>query len=130
MIALKFIRSSQTSPLHAPKGLAIVGKTLYVLDLDHVRGYDTERGGVVLDIDMTPYKARFLNDLTRDANGILYLSDSQSNFIARIEPPSARAPASRSSPAAPRSMPNGLSNQSRRRAGWPSSRGRRGGCWK
>ena len=74
------------SPLHAPKGLAVVGKTLYVLDLDHVRGYDTERGGVVLDIDMAPYKAAFLNDLTRDAEGNLYLSDSQSNFVARIEP--------------------------------------------
>ena len=86
VIALKFIGPSKASSLHAPKGLAIVGKTLYVLDLDHVRGYDTERGGLVLDIDMAPYKATFLNDLTRDAEGNLYLSDSQSNFVARIEP--------------------------------------------
>ena len=35
---------------------------------------------------MAPYKATFLNDLTRDAEGNLYLSDSQSNFVARIEP--------------------------------------------
>jgi putative heme-binding domain-containing protein len=86
VVALKFIAPSPTAPLHAPKGLAVVGKTLYVLDLDRVRGYDTGRGSLVLDLDMVPYKATFLNDLTRDAQGNLYLSDSQSNFVARIEP--------------------------------------------
>jgi sugar lactone lactonase YvrE len=35
---------------------------------------------------MRPYKAKFLNDLTRDAEGKLYLSDSQSSFVAMIEP--------------------------------------------
>ena len=35
---------------------------------------------------MAPYRAAFLNDLTRDAQGNLYLSDSQAGFIARIEP--------------------------------------------
>ena len=49
-------------------------------------GVRHERGDLVLDIDMSPYKAAFLNDLTRDAEGNLYLSDSQSNFVARIEP--------------------------------------------
>jgi putative heme-binding domain-containing protein len=86
VVALKFIAPSTTAPLHAPKGLAVVGETLYVLDLDRVRGYDTGRGSLVLDLDMAPYKAAFLNDLTRDARGNLYLSDSQSNFVARIEP--------------------------------------------
>jgi sugar lactone lactonase YvrE len=40
----------------------------------------------VHDIDMSPHKAAFLNDLTRDSEGKLYLSDSQANFVARIEP--------------------------------------------
>jgi putative heme-binding domain-containing protein len=86
VVALKFIGPSKAAPLHAPKGLAVVEKTLYVLDLDRVRGYDTGRGRLVLDIDMAPYKASFLNDLCRDAQGNLYLSDSQSSFVARIEP--------------------------------------------
>ena len=38
------------------------------------------------DIDMSPHKAAFLNDLARDHQGNLYLSDSQANFVARIEP--------------------------------------------
>ena len=69
VVALKFIGPSKAAPLHAPKGLAVVGKTLYVLDLDRVRGYDTERGDLVHDIDMSPHKAAFLNDLTRDTQG-------------------------------------------------------------
>ncbi len=86
VVAHKFIAPSRAATLHAPKGLAVVGKTLYALDLDRVRGYDTRRGDLLLDIDMAPHKAAFLNDLTRDIEGNLYLSDSQSNFIARIEP--------------------------------------------
>ena len=35
---------------------------------------------------MAPYKATFLNDLARDVDGNLYLSDSRSSFVARIEP--------------------------------------------
>jgi hypothetical protein len=86
VVALKFIGPSKATPLHAPKGLAVVGKTLYILDLDRVRGYETGRGDLLLDIDMAPYKAAFLNDLARDGAGNLYLSDSQSSFVARIEP--------------------------------------------
>ena len=86
VVALRFIAPTRAAALHAPKGLAVVGRTLYVLDLDRVRGYDTRRGDLLLDIDMAPHKAAFLNDLTRDSEGNLYLSDSQSNFIARIEP--------------------------------------------
>ena len=86
VVALKFIGPSKAAPLHAPKGLAVVGTTLYVLDLDRIRGYDTDRGGLVHDIDLSGHKAAFLNDLTRDFEGNLYLSDSQANFVARIEP--------------------------------------------
>ena len=86
VVALKFVSPSKAAPLNAPKGLAVIGKTLYVLDLDRVRGYDTAHGGLVHDIDMSPHKAAFLNDLTRDSEGKLYLSDSQANFVARIEP--------------------------------------------
>ncbi len=86
VVALEFIGPSKAAPLHAPKGLAVIGTTLYVLDLDRVRGYDTALGGLVHDINMSPHKAAFLNDLTRDSEGNLYLSDSQANFVARIEP--------------------------------------------
>jgi putative heme-binding domain-containing protein len=86
VVALKFIGPKAAAPLHAPKGLAVIGKTLYVLDLDRIRGFNTESGSLERDIEMSSHKAAFLNDLTRDSEGNLYLSDSQANFVARIEP--------------------------------------------
>lgn len=86
VVALKFIDGTKGAPLHAPKGLAIVGDYLFVTDIDHVKGYDKESGRLRFDLDFTPYGASFLNDLTRDKDGNLYVSDMMSNFIAKIEP--------------------------------------------
>lgn len=85
IIALRFIDSSKGGPLHAPKGLTMVGKTLYVTDIDHVKGYNTESGQLVQDIDFAQFGASFLNDLTHDAQGNLYVSDMTGNFIVRID---------------------------------------------
>jgi sugar lactone lactonase YvrE len=82
--ALKFIASSPAAPLHAPKGLAIAGKTLFVADIDHVRGYDKHSGKPVHDVDFTPLKAQFLNDLACDAQGAVYVSDTFADFIAKF----------------------------------------------
>ncbi len=86
VLAREFIAATKAVPLHAPKGLAVIGKALYVLDIDRLKAYDTEQGGLLYDVDMTPFKATFLNDLTRDAEGNLYLSDSGSGFVAKVEP--------------------------------------------
>lgn len=86
VIALKFIDGSKGAPLHAPKGLAIVGDYLFVADIDHVKGYDKATGRLRFNLDLTPFGATFLTDLTRDAQGTLYVSDRESNFIATIEP--------------------------------------------
>jgi hypothetical protein len=86
VIALEFIDGSKGAPLHAPKGLAIVGDFLFVADIDHVKGYDTATGRLQFDLNLTPLGATSLQDLTRDAQGTLYVSDRESNFIAKIEP--------------------------------------------
>ncbi|HLG21674.1 MAG TPA: hypothetical protein VI382_02575 [Candidatus Manganitrophaceae bacterium] len=83
IIALKFIDSSKGGPLHAPKGLAIVGKALYVTDIDHIKLYDKTTGAQIGGLD--PDGASFLNDLTADGKGNLYVSDMMSNFIGKID---------------------------------------------
>lgn len=85
-IALKWVESSKEEPLDAPKGLAVTGKTVYVTDIDHVRGYDTESGKRVADIDFTPLAAKFLNDLAADAAGNLYATDMFANVVYKVEP--------------------------------------------
>ncbi len=86
VVRLKFIDSTKGGPLHAPKGMTVVGKILYVTDIDHVKGYDKNSGMLAHDIDLTEFNATFLNDLTHDAKGNLYVSDTLSEFIARIDP--------------------------------------------
>lgn len=85
-IALKWVVSSKEEPLDAPKGLATVGKTVYVTDIDRIRGYDTESGKRVADIDFAPLAAKFLNDLASDAAGNLYATDMSANVVYKVEP--------------------------------------------
>ncbi|MGC4066587.1 MAG: hypothetical protein QM784_18525 [Polyangiaceae bacterium] len=60
--------------LNAPKGMAIVGDTLYVTDLDVVRVFDKKTGKAKGEIRAP--KATFLNDLSVGPANKLYLSDS------------------------------------------------------
>jgi glucose/arabinose dehydrogenase len=62
--------------LHAPKGLALAGDTLWVNDLDAVRGFNRHTGAPVATVDLAPLGALFLNDITVGPDGSLYLTDT------------------------------------------------------
>ena len=49
--------------LDAPKGMAVIGRTLYVADIDRVVGFDLGSRGVVFELDFSAEKTVFLNDL-------------------------------------------------------------------
>ncbi len=59
--------------LHAPKGMAIIGDTLFVSDIDSVRAF-SRTTGAALGARGVP-GSTFLNDLD-EAGGVLYVSDS------------------------------------------------------
>jgi hypothetical protein len=63
--------------LNAPKGMAITGDTLWVTDIDVVRGFDRRSGAPNATIDLAPEGAVFLNDLVAAPNGALYATDTQ-----------------------------------------------------
>ncbi|MDX1748595.1 MAG: hypothetical protein R3324_21900, partial [Halobacteriales archaeon] len=60
--------------LNAPKGMAIVGDTLWVSDISVVRGFDRSTGESTSEVSIGG--ATFLNDLAADEDGSLYVSDS------------------------------------------------------
>ena len=60
--------------LHAPKGMAIKGDTLFVADIDSVRAFDRSTGAS-LGARGVP-GATFLNDLAIGPDGTLYVSDT------------------------------------------------------
>jgi len=86
VVVLKFIQPVEgQSELHAPKGMAIWEDTLYVSDVDVVRAYDLETGEALRVIPLEPYVPEFLNDVTVDSEGNLYVSDMEANQIFKID---------------------------------------------
>jgi len=75
VIALKWIDgAAEGVTLHAPKGMTIVGDTLYVTDVTTVRMFDRNSGAPIGDIPVVG--SDFLNDLHAGADGEVYVTDS------------------------------------------------------
>jgi sugar lactone lactonase YvrE len=68
--------------LNAPKGLALVGDTLWVADIDAVRGFNRRTGAPLVTIDLRSKKATFLNDVAASADGSIYVTDTGIAFDA------------------------------------------------
>ena len=72
-----FIESGRDGvTLNAPKGMAIVGDTLWVADIDVVRGFDRRTGKPVGEVDLTSQQPTLLNDLAAGPGGVLRVSDT------------------------------------------------------
>ena len=65
--------------ISSPKGLAIVGDTLYTADVDEVVAIDITAGKIIRRMMIDGGK--MLNDITSDPEGNLYFSDSDANRI-------------------------------------------------
>jgi sugar lactone lactonase YvrE len=66
--------------LHAPKGMLLIGDTLWVADIDAVRAFHRRTGAPITSIDLAPHGAVFLNDLDRHPDGTLYVTDTGLRF--------------------------------------------------
>ena len=90
VLNLKFIQGGIVDVmLHAPKGLAVVDQTLYVADLDQLKGFDKSTGKSLVVVSFPPLPSKgvvSLTDVTAGPNGVLYASDQSNNTIYRIEP--------------------------------------------
>lgn len=71
------------SGFNGPKGMAILGNTLYVADLDELVSIDIENGEIMHRIKIEG--ASGLNDITPGENGKLYISDSNAGKIFQYE---------------------------------------------
>ena len=68
--------------LNAPKGLAITGDTLWVADIDAVRGFQRITGAPVASVAVGA-QAHFLNDVVAGPDGTLYITDTGILFDAK-----------------------------------------------
>jgi sugar lactone lactonase YvrE len=71
-----FVKSGGGVELNAPKGMAIQGDTLWVADIDVLRGFHRISGAPVATVDFRPVKAVLLNDVAVGPDGALYITDT------------------------------------------------------
>lgn len=67
--------------LHAPKGLALSGDTLWVTDIDVLRGFDRNTGAPLASIDFASRGAVMLNDIAVAPDGSLRITDTGIRMI-------------------------------------------------
>ena len=85
VLALRWIDGRKEGvELHAPKGMALLGKGLFVADIDAVRVFDRATGKALRSIPVQG--ARFLNDLCAGPDGRVYATDTGAGAVFRLDP--------------------------------------------
>ncbi|OQP44716.1 ATP/GTP-binding protein [Niastella yeongjuensis] len=79
----KIITVDWVSGFNAPKGMGLYKNNLYVADVDKVGVIDIKKGVLAQVIPVAG--AEGLNDLTVDNKGVVYVSDSKTKKVHRIE---------------------------------------------
>lgn len=77
------IKQDWITGLSAPKGLGVHGSRLYAADIDRVVVIDIEQGVIVEKIAVPG--SHGLNDISVDAQGVVYVSDSKDKKIWSID---------------------------------------------
>lgn len=79
----KVIDAEWITGFNAPKGMGLYHHTLYVADVDRVVVVDLHQGKIISFIEVPGSQA--LNDITIDANGVIYVSDSRGKKVYHIK---------------------------------------------
>ncbi len=79
----KIIKVDWVKGLNAPKGMGLYKNKLYAADVDNVVVIDIKKEMIINRIPVDG--ATGLNDITVDGNGIVYVSDSKTGKVHRIE---------------------------------------------
>jgi len=78
---LKFIEGGRAGvTLNAPKGLAKLGDTLWVADIDRLRAFNARTGAAIDSVRLDSLGAVFLNDIAIAPNGAIYVTDTGIRF--------------------------------------------------
>jgi DNA-binding beta-propeller fold protein YncE len=84
IVEQKFIQGTDKDKLNDPKGLAIIGDTLWVADNKVMHAYDKTTGKTIARISLQELGARSLNGLDVGPDGLLFVSDDMSSIIFTI----------------------------------------------
>jgi DNA-binding beta-propeller fold protein YncE len=79
----KLIEIDWIKGLNAPKGMTIFNNHLFVTDIDKLIEIDIRSGQVIKSY--TSNEAKFLNDVTVDSIGNIFVSDNKANIIFKLK---------------------------------------------
>lgn len=79
----KIIAQDWVTGLNAPKGMGIAGSKLYVADLAELVEIDLKSGKILKKHEIEG--AKFLNDVTIDSKGNIYVSDTETKKVHMIK---------------------------------------------
>lgn len=79
----KIVEIKWIANLNAPKGMNVIGNTLYVVDIDVLKGFDIASKKEVLSIPVSG--AVFLNDIVVLDNNTLLVSDTGTGIIHKFD---------------------------------------------
>ena len=83
--SLRFVVGRGEQPLHMPRGMGLVGDTLWVADVDGVHGFHRRTGEALAFVDFRPLEPGFLNDIGIDPDGTLFVTDTGLGRVYRID---------------------------------------------
>jgi len=85
---LRFVDASMKGiDLNAPKGMAVVGTTLYVCDINKLRAFDTTYGNHLFDVNFGNLPVQHFYDIKEGPDNALYVVDGPGNRIYRVDIP-------------------------------------------
>ena len=83
--SLHFIQGGRNGvTLNGPMGSRVKGDTLWVLDIDVLRGFDIRTGAPLAAIDFGRFQPAFLNDLAIGPDDDFYVTDTKANRILHV----------------------------------------------
>lgn len=82
--SLRYMVGTAQAPLHGPRGMFIVGDTLWVVDALGVHGFLRRTGAHVAFVDLAPLRPGFPNDIAQGPDGALFVTDTDSGRVYRL----------------------------------------------
>ncbi len=79
-----FMTGTEEFPLHAPRGMFNLGNSLFAADVDGVHEFDIKSGEQINFYDFSEFEPGFLNDISSDGKGTLFVTDTGKPIVYSI----------------------------------------------
>ncbi len=85
VIDTTFMTGTEEFPLHAPRGMFNQGNSLFAADVDGVHEFNIKTGEQISFFDFKEFEPGFLNDISSDGNGTLFVTDTGKPIVYSIK---------------------------------------------